>query len=108
MKLSSNFVSRWAYFTSLLIANLLAMRALKKARRIIETEPTSPVAQHLASLVLALEAEGSFELANLYQVDLETFDLMIETLKEWRLDRYYSGKAKLFDLSVQARSLTAK
>jgi anion-transporting ArsA/GET3 family ATPase len=83
------------------------MRALKKARRIIETDPTSSIAQHLASLVLALEAEGAFELANLYQVDMDTFELMLEMLKEWRLDRYYVGKAKLFDLSLQARSLAA-
>ena len=31
----------------------------------------------------------------LYQLDLKDFDLAIEVLQEWRLDRYYEGKTKL-------------
>lgn len=77
------------------------MNAIKQSRRFIERHPEHPSAQILARLVLALESEHSFELASLYDLDLETFDLAIDILKEWRLDRYYAGKVKLFDISMQ-------
>ena len=77
------------------------MNAIKRARRFIERNPNARPAVVLSQLVLALESDRSFELAALYELDLEMFDLAIDILKEWRLDRYYAGKAKLFDLSLQ-------
>jgi hypothetical protein len=76
------------------------MNAIKQARRFIEKYPDEPSAGVLARLVLALESERSFELSSLYELDLDGFELAIDILKEWRLDRYYAGKAKLFDLSL--------
>ncbi|MDQ0017395.1 hypothetical protein J2W23_005808 [Variovorax boronicumulans] len=58
-------------------------------------------AKTLARLVLALEAEADFPLANLYGLELSTFDLALDILKEWRLDRYYARKGKLLDVSYQ-------
>jgi len=81
------------------------MNAIKVARRFIETDPTNESAQILARLVLALEADGSFELVRLYDLDYKSFQLAIDILKEWRLDRYYASKSKLFDLSMQVREL---
>lgn len=81
------------------------MNAIKVARRFIETDPTNESAQILARLVLALEADGSFELVRLYDLDYKSFQLAIDILKEWRLDRYYASKSKLFDLSLQVREL---
>jgi hypothetical protein len=77
------------------------MRAIKEARKFIEKSPTNPNAQMLSRLVLALEAEGDFSLADLYTLDFDSFGLALKILDEWRLDRYYAGKARLFDLSVQ-------
>jgi hypothetical protein len=77
------------------------MNAIKRARRYIEQNPAEASAQILSRLVLALETEHGFELSELYELDLAQFDLAIEILKEWRLDRYYAGKAKLFDISLQ-------
>lgn len=77
------------------------MNAIKRARHYIEQSPTEPAALVLSQLVLALETEHSFEISDIYKLDLEHFDLAIEILREWRLDRYYAGKAKLFDLSLQ-------
>lgn len=77
------------------------MNAIKRARRYIEQNPQEPSAQILSRLVLALETEHGFELSELYELDFAQFDLAIEILKEWRLDRYYAGKAKLFDISLQ-------
>jgi len=84
------------------------MNAIKRARRFIEGSPHEASAVVLSRLVLALETEHSFELSELYELDLEHFDLAIDILKEWRLDRYYTGKAKLFDLSLQMSELGSR
>lgn len=77
------------------------MRALKQARKLIEKKPESLTAQTLSALVVALESETPFALQSLYQLDYDDFGLAMELLKEWRLDRYYSSKVRLLDLSVQ-------
>ena len=82
------------------------MNEIKKARKRIETNPQSSAAKTLASLVRALESEEKFELTALYKLSYDDFDIAMGILKEWRLDRYYSGKAKLHDLSVQVSELT--
>lgn len=77
------------------------MRALKQARKLIEKKPESTTAQTLSALVVALESETPFALQSLYQLDYDDFELAMDLLKEWRLDRYYSSKVRLLDLSVQ-------
>ncbi len=84
------------------------MNAIKKARRIIESQPESFEARTLAALVLALESAGPFVLEDMYKLDTQSFDLAISVLREWRLDRYYMGKAKLFDVSWHARELSTQ
>ena len=81
------------------------MNEIKKARRLIETNPHSDAAKTLAALVRALESEEKFDLGALYKLNYDNFNLAIDILKEWRLDRYFSGKAKLHDLSVQVAAL---
>ena len=81
------------------------MNAIKRVRLFIEQSPDEPAALVLSQLVLALETEHSFQISDIYQLDLEHFELAIEILKEWRLDRYYAGKAKLFVLSLQVSEM---
>lgn len=81
------------------------MRALKKARKLIESQPESQTARVLSALVVALESETPFPLHELYQTSYDDFELALDVLKEWRLDRYYSSKVRLLDLSVQLGSL---
>lgn len=81
------------------------MRALKQARKLIEKKPESPAAQALSTLVVALESETPFTLQTLYQLDYDDFELALDVLKEWRLDRYYSSKVRLLDLSVQVEAM---
>lgn len=83
------------------------MNEIKKARRLIEADPHTETAKTLASLVRALESEEKFDLARIYKLNYDNFNLAIDILKEWRLDRYYSGKAKLHDLSVQVAGMNA-
>jgi len=77
------------------------MQAIKEARKYIEKFSTDPSAEVLARFVLALENETSFPITDIYLLDYDRFDLALRILKEWRLDRYYAGKGKLFDLSMQ-------
>lgn len=77
------------------------MQALKKARKLIENKPQKTSAQVFSKLILALESESMFNLADLYQLDFDDFNLAMDIMKDWRLDRYYSTKAVLLDLSMQ-------
>lgn len=81
------------------------MIAVKKARKLIQANPESPNAKVLASLVIALESNQTFPLSQLYTLSYSHFELALEILAEWRLDRYYSSKGRLLDLSVQAAEL---
>ena len=77
------------------------MLGIKKARKIIAAEPNSQVAKTLSNLVYSLESDQSFNLSELYALDIKMFSLAMDILQEWRLDRYYVGKSKLFDISYQ-------
>ena len=77
------------------------MQALKKARKLIEKKPEKPSALVLSQLILALESSSPFNLADLYQMDYDDFLLAMDVIKDWRLDRYYTTKAVLLDLSMQ-------
>ena len=78
------------------------MIAVKQVRRIIQDQVGSPKAKTLSALVLALENEEPFDVSSFYQLDFDTFELALTLLKEWRLDRYYSSKAKLVQTSSEA------
>jgi hypothetical protein len=71
------------------------MLAIKKARKLIEANPTDSASQILASLVLALENDGAFTLADIYELDHKHFEIALEILSEWRMDRYYAKKASI-------------
>ena len=78
------------------------MRAIKQVRKLIESKPNSVPAKIFSNLILSLESDCSFVLRELYQLSLTDFKLAITLLEEWRLDRYYIGKAKAFDVAYQA------
>jgi hypothetical protein len=84
------------------------MLALKKARKLIEARPDSTAALTLSSLVVSLETEAPFLLADLYQLDYDDFGLALEVMIEWRLDRYYASKLRLLDASMHATEKPAK
>lgn len=77
------------------------MQALKDARKLIEQHPGSETASILSALLLALESDELYSIADLYQLDYDDFGLALALLAEWRLDRYYTRKAVLLDLSAQ-------
>lgn len=81
------------------------MRAIKEARKLIEKSPKSQAALTLSQLVLALESESAYRLTDIYQLDYDHFKLVLEILKEWRLDRHFAGKSRLFAASLQLADL---
>lgn len=81
------------------------MRSIKKVKKIIEANPQSELAQTFAKLILSLETEQAFPMQSLYALSSPDFELAIEVLKDWRLDRFYIGKAKVFDASLHASTL---
>jgi hypothetical protein len=81
------------------------MLAIKKARKFIQTKPSDPASQTLSSLVLALESCGNIAVKSLYELDNDKFELALEILSEWRLDRHYASKLRLLDVSAQVQEL---
>ena len=84
------------------------MQIIKEARRFVELNPTNPSAQILARLVLALESESDFAISDIYKLDFDRFHMALQILEEWRIDRYFAGKAKLFDIALQVVEMQDK
>lgn len=74
------------------------MNAIKQVRRYLVKHPGSPSAKVLARLTAAVAEEAPFPLGDLYRLDAEAFDLAMELLRDWRLNRYYAARIKLFDV----------
>lgn len=73
------------------------MNAIKRVRLYMQKHPTTHEARVLAHLAACLADERAFPLADLYALDMEAFDLAIELMRDWRLDRYYAARLKLLD-----------
>jgi hypothetical protein len=78
----------------------VTMNAIKEVRKYLLKKPGSASAKILARLTAAIGAESEFPLSDLYALDGEAFDLAIELLKDWRLDRYYAARIRLFDVAL--------
>jgi hypothetical protein len=75
-----------------------ALNAIKEIRKYLEKNAASDGAKTLARLVAALAEERAFSLAELYRLDYDQFQLALDLLKDWRLDRYYAARLRLFDV----------
>jgi hypothetical protein len=83
------------------------MLAIKKARKLMEANPGDPSVQIIAALVLALESAGTISVEQLYKLDDKRFELAMEILSEWRLDRHYASKLRLLNSSTHLQELSA-
>jgi hypothetical protein len=83
------------------------MLAIKKARKFIESKPEESASRTLADLVQSLEHDTAFSLGQLYELDYKRFELALEIMTEWRLDRHYASKARLIEVSQQLSSAPA-
>lgn len=74
------------------------MNAIKEIRKYLADNPKTETSRILARLTSALAEESEFPLAELYKLDYAAFDLALDLLRDWRLDRYYAARIKLFDV----------
>lgn len=74
------------------------MFAIKQARKFIENHPDDPQVGILSSLILSLQTDHPFPLASLYELDGKNFDLALQIVGEWRMDRHYAKKQKLLNV----------
>jgi hypothetical protein len=84
------------------------MLAIKRAQKIIKADITAPFSKLLANLIVSLETDQEFEIKQLFSLSYENFELVMEILKEWRIDRYYIGKAKLRTRVMPALMMDAR
>lgn len=81
------------------------MHAIKKARKIIEKDASKPFAKVLSKLILSLETEENFQIKQIYDLSHTEFNLVIEIIKEWRIDRHYMGKSKTFAAAFYGKAI---
>jgi hypothetical protein len=79
------------------------MSALKQARKLIEKNPGSKESLALSRLVVSLETDQTISLKEIYDLDYNAFELAMDVMRDWRIDRYYASKVKLLDLSLQVQ-----
>lgn len=68
------------------------MYALQKLEQYLQDRASPVAAQELKRLLDALKSDGEFPLASLYQMDFEAFELALDVLHDWRIDRYYAER----------------
>lgn len=74
------------------------MSRLKDLEKRFLNGPENPDLMILKKLIKALCIEGKFNISDLYELPLNDFELAIETLKSWRLDRYTKTKERIAEL----------
>jgi hypothetical protein len=72
------------------------VKAIHDIRRYLSDHSESPSAQVLSRLPATLSKEESLPLSELYALDWESFELAIDLLRDWRIDRYYADRTNLF------------
>ncbi len=79
------------------------MFAISKLEEYKRSSATPATSRELDRLLEALKEEKEFPLSSLYQIDYEAFELAIEALRDWRIDRYYAAKARKPDFGAGSR-----
>lgn len=74
------------------------MNTLKQLEQRLLDKPTDPDNAVLTNLVQALCNRETLDLAGLYELPYEDFELAIAIMKSWRLDRYTKTKDRLREL----------
>jgi hypothetical protein len=73
------------------------MFAIRKLEEYLHAGASPAVARELTRLIEALKREGDFPLASLYQIDFEAFELAVDVLRDWRIDRYYADRLPIVE-----------
>ena len=71
------------------------MNNLKKLEKRILKTPDDLASQVFRELVKALDQKEYFNLTAIYDLDYDDFQLVLDVLKDWRLDRYTKTRKRL-------------
>ncbi|MHB1173898.1 MAG: hypothetical protein ACYCZJ_02075 [Sulfuriferula sp.] len=71
------------------------MNTLKQLEQCLASDPDNPHHAVFKELIRALCLKEKFDLAALYELPYDDFDLAISIMQNWRLDRYTKTKARL-------------
>ncbi len=80
------------------------MQAIKDVSKLIKKNPRDERSIVFCGMLIALSKNEDYPIHRLYELDYQSFELALESLKEWRLDRYY---AKLNPLLAEAQQVFA-
>jgi len=78
------------------------MNAIKKVRNFVLANPKSKAAAIFTQLAVELERSAPFRVSDLYQLDYDQFELALDLIRDWRLDRYYTSKVILLDFALSS------
>lgn len=71
------------------------MFAIRKLEDYLQSSASPAAVRELNRLLDALRKEEEYPLSSLYEIDYEAFELAMEALRDWRVDRYYEGPASV-------------
>jgi hypothetical protein len=71
------------------------VKAIDDIRRYLSAHAGTHSADLLVRLVHSLSKEETLALRELYALDWDAFELAIELLRDWRIDRYYADRIEL-------------
>lgn len=71
------------------------MQAVANVRRYIDSRPDSAHSAVLRQLATSLSDGAAFPLERLYGLELEAFELAMQLVADWRLERYYTPRLRL-------------
>jgi phosphopentomutase len=80
------------------------MFAIQKLEDYMRSRATPAASRELDRLLHALKHEGEFPLSSLYEIDYEAFELAVEAMRDWRIDRYYARPSVPPDTRVAQES----
>lgn len=68
------------------------MDAIDAAEHFIAENPSATESAVFRKLLQSLQEGSPFDLHSLYELNLSSFDLAIEVMNAWRLQRYVRGR----------------
>ncbi|GAO37415.1 hypothetical protein SCT_2837 [Sulfuricella sp. T08] len=71
------------------------MNILKELENRLKKDSNDPAGKIFHRLVGALCCDGEFKLTEIYELNYDDFELSLEIIKHWRLDRYTKTKERL-------------
>lgn len=87
------------------------MTEFERVRARMRANPDGHAERILLDLVVALESNGTINVAPIYALDYETFSLSMDVMRSWWLQRYAgiarNGVADRLDIAVDQRAASS-